>query len=104
MSDGGGTAPVWSRDGSTLFYRDASGWLRAVAVQAGATLITGRQMPLFQVTGRFRTSGQLPAYDVSPKDGRFIMTTEPENARPTPGQMNVVLNWQEELKRLVPTN
>jgi hypothetical protein len=110
VSDGGGTAPVWSRDGSTLYYRDesmgrqTSGWLMAVPVRIGTTFSKGRSVPLFQFSGRFRISGQLPAYDVSPKGDRFIMTTEPENARPAPARMNFVLNWQEELTRLVPTN
>jgi len=42
-------------------------------------------------------------YDVSPADGRFLMTIRP--ARPGTGagvNISVVLNWFGELKRLVP--
>jgi hypothetical protein len=39
-------------------------------------------------------------YDVAP-DGRFLMLAE-DSSRPT--ILNVVLNWTEELKRLVPAN
>ena len=42
-------------------------------------------------------------YDVSPDGQRFLMAKE--TARTTaPVQINVVLNWFEELKRRVPTN
>ncbi len=40
-------------------------------------------------------------YDASP-DGRFLMVKTPPES--VPRQINVVLNWFEELKRLVPTN
>jgi hypothetical protein len=40
-------------------------------------------------------------YDVA-RDGRFVMVQEGAPA-PPPAQLNVVLNWYEELKRLVPT-
>ena len=33
VSTGGGTRPLWSRDGRELFYLDASGFLTAVAVE-----------------------------------------------------------------------
>jgi hypothetical protein len=39
-------------------------------------------------------------YDVAP-DGRFIAVVPDENTPPTPA--HVVLNWFEELRRLVPT-
>ena len=39
-------------------------------------------------------------YDIAP-DGRFLMIQESQES--TPLGINVVLNWSEELKRLVPT-
>jgi len=42
------------------------------------------------------------AYDVSPDGQRFLMVKEIEQAR-SAAQINVVLNWFEELKRRVPT-
>ena len=41
-------------------------------------------------------------YDVSPDGQRFVMIREDELSAPT--QINVVLSWFEELKRLVPAN
>ena len=42
-------------------------------------------------------------YDVGPDGQRFLMLKEDESAAST-AQINIVLNWFEELKRLVPTN
>jgi len=41
-------------------------------------------------------------YSVSPDGQRFLMVRAREQPQ-TPTQINVVLNWFEELKRLVPT-
>jgi hypothetical protein len=42
----------------------------------------------------------LPNYDIAP-DGRFLMLQTVESAEIN--NIHVVLNWTEELKRLVPT-
>jgi hypothetical protein len=41
-------------------------------------------------------------YDVSPDGQRFLMLKPSEQAGGAPTQINVVLNWFEELKRRVP--
>jgi Tol biopolymer transport system component len=102
ISEDGGTAPLWSPDGTVLFYRNPAGSLVAVPMQAGVR--AGRTQELFRVQGRFRTSGNAAAYDIERNGRRFIMVTEPDNPRPVREQITVVINWLEELKRLVPTN
>ena len=42
------------------------------------------------------------SYDVAPDGQRFVMIKESEEQQEA-GQIHVVLNWFEELKRLVPT-
>jgi hypothetical protein len=44
-----------------------------------------------------------PDYDVG-SDGRFLLIKRDETARLAEPQIAVVLNWFEELKRLVPTD
>ncbi len=44
-----------------------------------------------------------PNYDVSPDGQRFLMLKPVEQAQTAPTQINVVLNWFEELKQKVPT-
>ncbi len=50
------------------------------------------------MTNRFVRGYQY--YDISPDGQRFLMIKAVEGV----AQLNVVLNWFEELKRLVPTN
>ena len=42
-------------------------------------------------------------YDISPDGNRFLMMREGDLPAEQ-GQINVVVDWSEELKRLVPTN
>ncbi len=48
--------------------------------------------------------GTVVDYDISPDGQRFLMIKEADEEEGQPDQINVVLNWFEELKRLVPTN
>ncbi len=98
VSQGGGTAPVWARDGSELFYRNDAGNLVAVPVRTGDGLTFGRAEELFRIEGRYRTSGNAAAYDVD-ASGRFIMVTAGGEPPPFARQINIVLNWHEELRR-----
>jgi Tol biopolymer transport system component len=102
VSDGGATAPVWAPDGSELYFRSASGMLMAVTVRLDGGIVIGRPRELFRVEGRFRTSGNAAAYDIERTGRRFVMVTEGEAPPPTTPQINIVLNWMDELKRLVP--
>jgi hypothetical protein len=44
-----------------------------------------------------------PNYDVAPDGQRFLMVKPIEQAQAAPTQINVVLNWFEELKQKVPS-
>ena len=96
----GGEAPVWSPDGTELFYRSGDRMM-VVPIQTDPTFRAGRPEILFE--GRYVTSRIWrgpPYYDISPDGQRFLMIKAVEGST---GQINVVLNWFEELKRLVPT-
>jgi len=70
-----------------------------VDVTADGELDPGRPSLLFD--GHYEAFYPISNYDVS-HDGRWVMSpvTEPEPQPVT--QINIVLNWFEELKRLVP--
>ena len=105
VSVGGGSGPTWAPDASTLYYRGASGELMAVAITFSPGFTPGRPQPLFRYAGLYRMSGTATAYDIHPDGKRFIMVSEPDApASDQPRQqVNVVLHWFEELKRLLPT-
>ncbi len=48
-------------------------------------------------------AGTFPFYDASPDGQRFLMLKPVESQASAPTQINVVLNWFEELKQKVPT-
>lgn len=88
-------APRWSPQGDSLFVWCEDG-LFALPVNVNSPSPIGRPERLFAVEPYF--SG---AYDVSTDGRRFLMIkdiTEPDS------ELVVVLNWLDELKRLVPTD
>jgi hypothetical protein len=50
-----------------------------------------------------QTAATIRNYDVSPDGQRFLMLKPVESQSSAPAQINVVLNWFEELKQKVPT-
>ena len=55
---------------------------------------------LFERRYAFGSAQSVPNYDVSPDGQHFLMVKDESSS----GRLNVVLNWFEELKRLVPAN
>jgi Tol biopolymer transport system component len=95
----GGAEPVWSPNGSELFYRSGDRMM-VVSVQTEPVFSAGKSTVLFEGSYVSHPSG-FQYYDISPDGQRFLMIKEDQT---TTAQINVVLNWFEELKRLVPTN
>ena len=97
ISPSGGLEPVWSRDGHELYYLEGSKMM-AVRIETQPELRPQPAEVLFDGDYFHRNRR---SYDVA-TDGRFLMIqpmiTEQD------GQIHVVLNWFEELKRLVPTD
>ena len=76
--------------------------MMAVETTMQPSFSAGKPRMLFE--GSYFTSVYSSAsYDVSADGQRFLMVKEPEAASKSAPQINVVLNWFEELKRLVPT-
>jgi len=101
VSTEGGTEPVWNPNGRELFFRSSDKMMAVdIATQSGFT--AGKPHVLFE--GRYQTSPLTASnYDVSPDGQRFLMLKPIEQAQAAPTQINVVLNWFEELKQKVPT-
>ena len=100
ISTGGGNSPVWSRDGTEIFYRSGPGQISVVEV-------TGETEPVFSARRQlFEVSGLLRSYDVTADGQRFLgvlpVGTVELAVEPATPRINVVLNWFEELKQRVP--
>jgi Tol biopolymer transport system component len=98
VSTDGGVEPRWGPNGREVFYRNG-GKMYAVDVSAESAIAVGKAHLLFEGPYSLSQIGS-PNYDVS-RDGRRFLMLKPEAAAPPP--VNIVMNWFDELKRLVPT-
>jgi Tol biopolymer transport system component len=102
----GGTDAVWRQNGGELYYREGDKMMVAQVNTKGSFQAS---KPIQLWTGRYAhglgsqcgppgtTSSN---YDVSADGRRFLMIQTDEIA---PAQINVVLNWTEDLKRIIQT-
>ena len=101
VSTEGGNWPVWARDGRDLFYLSGTKMM-SVSITVHPNLIVSAPRFVVEVSpsipGRFANA----AYDTSPNGQRFLFVRAKEQT--APGEIRVVLNWSEELKRLAPSD
>jgi serine/threonine-protein kinase len=99
ISTEAGTRPVWSKKGNDLFYFDPrTTAMMAVSVRTAGQFNAGSPTKLFDGSGY--AVGAHRTYDVSRDGPRFLMIRNATSTgEPTPVNLTVVLNWQEELKR-----
>ena len=105
VSADGGVFPMWGPDGRELFYVQGTNALMAVSVDTDTNFNPGNAALVFEGPYRGGPSGGARArpYDISPDGRRFLMIKETTDS-PDLSQLIVVLNWHEELKRLVPVD
>ena len=104
ISTAGGATPLWSRDGSELFFKSPDGTLMGTRVERAQYMAQWGYYNAFS-----RAMHHVEArrtFDISPDGRRFLMiknTASGDSARPE-NQIVMIQNWHEELKRLVPAN
>ena len=102
VSTEGGQFPLWNPAGGEIFYQveaETDGAVRLMVAEYridSDTFLPAKPRELFR--GPF-TMGPRAEYDVSPDGERFVMLRREDTNR-TP--LTFVVNWFEELKRLVP--
>jgi hypothetical protein len=103
VSSGGGSRPLWSRNGRELFYLTPDGALMSVPVDAGAAWSAGTAIRLFPGP-YFAGAPDLTArtYDVTADGKRFLMIRSTAAGDQRSESLVVVQNWSEELKRRMP--
>jgi serine/threonine-protein kinase len=103
---GRGGGPVFSRDGSELFFV-ADDALMAAPITYEPTLRVGTPRRLFPGSAGYMWAVVGRAWDVEPSGERFLIIRAPgatptEDEPPQTDRIDVVLNWVEELKSRVP--
>ena len=97
ISRDGGIEPRWAHTGE-LFYRNGDK-LMVVTLATQPALNVGQSQMVFE--RQYATAGGASSFDVRSDGQRLLMIKEGEQAA-SATQINVMLNWTEELKRLVP--
>ena len=94
----GGTRPVWAHNGKELFYLGPQTTVMSVSFSvSGNAFIPSTPKPVVQLS---QAPGAHRAYDVSGDDRRFLTVSGSNSTERA--EINVVLNWFEELKKKVP--
>jgi len=109
ISSDGGWDPLWRADGKEIFYRNGPRMM-VVAVSTGTPFQAGRPQVLWEGEYTFGLSSSCgvrgataTGYDVSRDGQRFLMIKDNDgNTYST--KVVVVLNWVEELKRIMAGN
>ena len=95
VSVDGGLRPLWSPDSDELFYRSPEGDMMVARVELTPDFEVTEVGLLFpHIGGPFSDRGGR-RYDISPVDGRFLMT-KPVGQVEDNGII-VILNWTQEL-------
>ena len=106
VSTGGGTQPLWARNGQELFYTSSDGAIMRVGVERAASWAATTPTPIVKA-GYYTIPPGFPgrAYDVAPDGQRFLMIKEgggTDQGAAAP-QIVVVQHFDQELKTKVPT-
>jgi Tol biopolymer transport system component len=99
----GGLAPVWAPDGRSVYYW-RPGWtdFEQVEVAVGSRIIPSNRRKLFtHATGEVAWTR---SYDLSPDGRRFLIVSESEKPVIEITRLNLVQNWFEELRRVMPNS
>jgi serine/threonine protein kinase len=105
VSVDGGQSPLWSPDGHELYYLNGDA-IMVAQVKTEPTFSASKPKTLFR--GNYVTGYQEnPEWDISPDGKRFLLIKpgadpDEESTTESPRKINIVLNWDVELKQRVP--
>jgi eukaryotic-like serine/threonine-protein kinase len=100
ISTDGGSEPIWPRKSDQIFYRAADAMM-VVDVKTTPEFSAGKARRLFEQAYE-RSDAYWPNYDATPDGRRLLMIREIAPPHTAQRQINLVLNWTEELKQRVP--
>ncbi|MBC7672692.1 MAG: serine/threonine-protein kinase [Polaromonas sp.] len=99
VSNGGGVAPLWSRDGRELFFVSPGSDMMSTRVTAGSPIAIAAPSPLFHIADDLLKVEYVyyTPWDVA-ADGRFIMARTRTGTKGTATSVVVAENWLTELR------
>jgi eukaryotic-like serine/threonine-protein kinase len=100
VSSEGGDEPVWSPQGGEIFYRQGPRMIAVPVSTTSSSVTLGTPAVLFE--GRYDVdpyNNDATNYDVTRDGQRFLMVRPVGDPADSRQQLNVVVNWYEELAR-----
>lgn len=99
VSNGGGTAPLWSRDGRELFFVSAGADMMSARVTPGSPVQITAPVPLFHIADDLLNVEYAfyTPWDVA-RDGRFIMARTRSGAAGKVTSVVIAEHWLTELR------
>jgi Tol biopolymer transport system component len=109
VSTNGGMDPVFSRDGTELFYWVDPGTIMSVTVRTGQNGEFVADLPRTAASGEYIKGNVARQYDVSSDGERFVVLKRADAAAAAANDSDrarlvIVQNWFAELERLIPTD
>jgi eukaryotic-like serine/threonine-protein kinase len=102
ISTAGGTEPIWTANGRELLYRPLTDQVFSTAIRSLSPFRADTPRPLFELKGgTYDSTSPVRSWSVTPDGRRFLLSRFESTDKPVT-TMHVVLNWGDELKRLVP--
>jgi Tol biopolymer transport system component len=99
VSKGGGLEPLWSQDGKRIYYLSRNRAL--MEVQTASDGAAGEPTEIAPATFSEPIDLWTRSYCIG-RDGRFLVLGRASGSVEAGSQIHVVVNWFEDLKRLVP--
>jgi hypothetical protein len=98
VSSEGGLEPLWSGDGSELFYRTSSAMMVVPVRREDGGLGFGRPQQLFEdpYMRPSKISPDVHSYDAAPDGSRFLMVQRNDQGAANP-DLRVVVGWLDSL-------
>jgi serine/threonine-protein kinase len=100
ISTEGGCEPAWAPNGQQLYYRHDDKMM-VVDFKPEQGVVRAKPRELF--SGPYDSDSPTRSYDIHPDGKRFLMRQLSDQPPQPVKQIQIVQNWFEELKRLVPT-
>ncbi|MCH8259763.1 MAG: serine/threonine-protein kinase [Planctomycetes bacterium] len=103
VSRDGGVNPIWSQDGSTIYFLTASRMIRAARISVNDESDSASVLRVGEISDLFIHTSPHRNFDLYPDGEHFLMLTSGINEGEERTEIRITLNFFEELKRLAPT-